>query len=84
MCGGSEGESLAKAGTSVCRCSTGKHWLRPDAGTEEKAEAMTAPIDHRQDTAQRRKGVARTAWVVGAIALAIYVGFILSGVLGPA
>ncbi|HET6396338.1 MAG TPA: hypothetical protein VFF91_05810 [Pseudoxanthomonas sp.] len=43
---------------------------------------MTAPGDHNQDTAQRRKGVARTAWVVGAIALAIYLAFILSGVLG--
>jgi len=43
---------------------------------------MTAPGDHNQDTARRRKGVARTAWVVGAIALAIYLAFILSGVLG--
>ena len=40
---------------------------------------MTAPSDHNQDSAQRRKGVARTAWIVGAIALAIYVAFILSG-----
>ncbi|WP_372017520.1 hypothetical protein [Pseudoxanthomonas sp. 10H] len=45
---------------------------------------MTAPTGHNQDTAQRRKGVARTAWVVGAIALAIYLAFILSGVLGAA
>ena len=41
---------------------------------------MTAP-SHNQDTAQRRRGVMRTVWVVGAIALAIYVAFILSGVL---
>ena len=41
---------------------------------------MTVP-HHNPDTAQRRKGVARTAWVVGAIALAIYGAFILSGVL---
>ncbi|UWX03943.1 hypothetical protein H1235_16615 [Pseudoxanthomonas sp. NC8] len=46
---------------------------------------MTAPTDRNQDNAaQRRKGVVRTAWVVGAIALAIYVAFILSGVLGSA
>ncbi len=41
---------------------------------------MTAP-NHNPDTTQRRKGVARTAWVVGAIAAAIYAAFILSGVL---
>ena len=41
---------------------------------------MNAPIDN-QDTAKRRKGVVRTAWVVGTIAVAIYVAFILSGVL---
>lgn len=32
--------------------------------------------------AARRKNVARTAWIVGAIAVLIYVGFILSGVIG--
>ena len=69
----------------MCGDSTGKRWRRMwNAGTEEKAATMTAPTDHRQDTAQRRKGVARTAWVVGAIALAIYLAFILSGVLGAA
>ena len=41
---------------------------------------MNAPIDN-QDIAKRRKGVVRTAWVVGTIAVAIYVAFILSGVL---
>jgi len=45
---------------------------------------MTAPTDHNQDNARRRKAVARTAWIVGAIALVIYVAFILSGVLGSA
>ncbi|GAB3512049.1 hypothetical protein MNQ95_05475 [Pseudoxanthomonas daejeonensis] len=45
---------------------------------------MTAPSNHNQDSTQRRKGVARTAWIVGIIAIAIYVGFILSGVLGAA
>ncbi|MET0551202.1 MAG: hypothetical protein ABW002_18250 [Xanthomonas sp.] len=42
---------------------------------------MTAqpPLD---DLALRRKRAARTALVIGAVALAIYVGFILSGVLG--
>lgn len=32
--------------------------------------------------AARRRSVVRTALVVGAIAVAIYVGFILTGVLG--
>ena len=43
---------------------------------------------HEQDTpmtadhlAARRKGVRRTAWVIGGIALAIYIAFLLSGVL---
>jgi len=42
---------------------------------------MTAqpPLD---DLALRRKRAVRTALVVGAIALLIYAGFILSGVLG--
>ncbi len=84
MCGGSKGESLARADTAVCRRSTVKRRLRTDAGPEEEAATMTAPTGHNQDTAQRRKGVARTAWVVGAIALAIYLAFILSGVLGAA
>ena len=42
---------------------------------------MTAPGNHNQDSAQRRKGEVRTALVLGVVALAIYVGFILSGVL---
>ena len=41
---------------------------------------MTSPT-HNQDSAQRPKGVVRTALVLGVVALAIYVGFILSGVL---
>ena len=45
---------------------------------------MTAPTNHNQDNAGRRKAVARTAWIVGGIALVIYVAFILSGVLGSA
>ncbi|UYB52825.1 MULTISPECIES: hypothetical protein [Xanthomonas] len=42
---------------------------------------MTAqpPLD---DLALRRKRAVRTALVVGAVALLIYAGFILSGVLG--
>ena len=45
---------------------------------------------HEQDTpmtadqlaARRKSGVRRTAWLVGAVALAVYVAFVLSGVLG--
>ena len=43
---------------------------------------MTPPTHHNQDdTARRRKGVVRTLLVLGAVALAVYVAFILSGVL---
>ena len=40
------------------------------------------PTQHSFDTAQRRRGVRRTVFVMGAIALAIYLGFIASGVFG--
>ncbi|WP_269204258.1 hypothetical protein [Lysobacter silvisoli] len=35
---------------------------------------------HNPETEARRKGVRRTAWVVAAIAVAIYAAFIASGV----
>lgn len=40
-----------------------------------------APIGDA-DVAARRKGAVRTALVVGAIAVAVYVAFILAGVIG--
>ncbi len=43
---------------------------------------MTVTQRPSDDAAARRKRVLRTAWVVGAIAVAIYAAFILSGVLG--
>ena len=42
---------------------------------------MSPAPQHRDDSARRRSGVVRTAWIVGVVALAIYVAFILSGVL---
>jgi hypothetical protein len=42
---------------------------------------MNAPLPPNHDAVRRRKSVVRTALVVGGIAIAIYVGFILSGVL---
>ena len=42
---------------------------------------MTTPTYNQDETARRRKGVVRTALVLGAVALAVYVAFILSGVL---
>jgi len=42
---------------------------------------MSPAPQHRDDSTRRRSGVVRTVWVVGVIAVAIYVGFILSGVL---
>ena len=35
-----------------------------------------------QDATTRRRGVLRTVWVMAAIALAVYVAFLLIGVLG--
>ena len=43
---------------------------------------MTAPTPNQDKIALRRKGVVRTALVLGGVALAIYVAFILSGVFG--
>ena len=40
-----------------------------------------APITP-QDAVSRRRGVVRTAWTMAGIAIAVYVLFILSGVLG--
>ncbi len=42
---------------------------------------MTTPTHNQDQAARRRKGVVRTALVLGAVALAVYVAFILSGVL---
>jgi len=36
----------------------------------------------QEQLAARRKGVRRTAWVIGGLALAIYVLFLLSGIVG--
>ncbi len=65
--------------TSVIDASPSQEPAHPCAGIQQESN-VTAPTDN-QDTAKRRKGVVRTAWIVGAIALAIYVAFILSGVL---
>ncbi|WP_281350910.1 hypothetical protein [Pseudoxanthomonas gei] len=42
---------------------------------------MTAPLPPADDLAVRRKRAARMALVIGAIALAIYIAFIASGVV---
>ncbi|WP_202594055.1 hypothetical protein [Noviluteimonas dokdonensis] len=34
------------------------------------------------EVAARRKRVLRTAWAIGAVALAVYLAFLLSGVFG--
>jgi hypothetical protein len=41
---------------------------------------MTPPPTHADP---RRAAARRTAWIVGAIAVLIYVAFLASGVLGP-
>ena len=41
---------------------------------------MTAPLPPADDIAVRRKRAVRTALVIGGIAVAIYIAFILSGV----
>ena len=35
-----------------------------------------------EQAAARRKGVLRTAWTVAALAVAVYVAFLLTGILG--
>ena len=43
--------------------------------------AMNDPVQLTpEQIAARRKGVLRTVWVIGGIAVAIYVAFVLSGV----
>lgn len=42
---------------------------------------MSEPVRPADDSAVRRKRTVRTALVVGGIALLIYIGFILSGVM---
>jgi hypothetical protein len=51
---------------------------------KKKHGTMTTPDNHREEQDRRRKGAVRTAWIVGAIAVGVYVAFILSGVLGAA
>jgi hypothetical protein len=45
---------------------------------------MREPVNPltEEQAAARRKGVRRTVWAVGAIALAIYLLFLLSGIFG--
>ena len=43
---------------------------------------MSGPERPTDELAQRRRRAVRTALVVGGIALAIYVAFIMSGVIG--
>jgi hypothetical protein len=40
-----------------------------------------APTNHAPAVADRRRAAVRTAWIVAAIAIGVYVAFILSGVL---
>jgi hypothetical protein len=42
---------------------------------------MNAPMLTPEETARRRKAVLRTAWIVGGLAFAIFVLFILRAVL---
>lgn len=43
---------------------------------------MTGKHDEDQDLRRQRSNAVRTAWVLAAIAAAIFVAFVLSGVLG--
>ena len=42
---------------------------------------MSEPVRPVDDTAVRRKRAVRTALVAGVVALLVYIGFILSGVM---
>lgn len=50
--------------------------------TDAPEPAVTRLLSAAEQQARQRRGVRRTAWAVGLVALAIYAGFILSGVLG--
>ena len=43
---------------------------------------MTVNPDEERDLRRQRSNAVRTAWVLAAIAAAIFVAFVLSGVLG--
>lgn len=45
------------------------------------ARPSVTPLTADQ-AAARRRGVLRTVWIMAVIALAVYVGFLLTGVLG--
>lgn len=45
------------------------------------ARAPVTPLTPEQ-AAARRRGAMRTVWIMAAVALAVYVGFLLTGVLG--
>lgn len=43
---------------------------------------MSLPPDNRDELDARRKRARRTAWIVGGLAVLVYVVFLLMGVLG--
>ncbi|GHH55751.1 MULTISPECIES: hypothetical protein [Gammaproteobacteria] len=47
-----------------------------------QASTVTRLLSAAERQAQQRRAARRTAWAVGLVALAIYAGFILSGVIG--
>ena len=49
--------------------------------TNKAVREHPTPLTAEQ-AAARRKGAVRTAWIVAAIAVAVYVAFLLTGVLG--
>ena len=55
---------------------TSPTWITNKAVTERPAPMTT------EQAAARRKGAVRTAWMAAAIAVLVYVGFLLKGVLG--
>jgi hypothetical protein len=53
----------------------------PVTDARAQADEVRRLLSAAEHQARQRRGVRRTALIVGAVALAIYAGFILSGVL---
>ena len=49
--------------------------------TNKPVTERPTPLSDEQ-AAARRKGAVRTAWIVAGLAVAVYVAFLLTGVLG--
>ena len=68
---------------ATSRTATSRTWISTDGRVPDVNAMQDAPKPlSPEQIAARRKGVLRTAWAIGLVALAVYLAFLLSGVLG--